>query len=755
MPSRARERLDVSAGHPLLTGRLDKICGFFRHSLRWNLHAAAFSIVAVMSEILQKVFSSLLTMFEFYSLRRLLRLSVACLVAFLSQPSLAAIQSIGDVSPDPATVTSTVDLILGNTSAGTTQIDGGSSVVSRDGYAGRTAGTYGTAFIGGESSSWTNRQLYIGEYGVGSLYLSDGADVVTNLNAYLGYRFGSTGNSAVDSLGSTWTVNHTLSVGYRGNSKLDITRGGAVSALDITIGDVTGSEGKIVLSLGSSKLTAAGSTIVGGYGKGTLEIYPSAVVDGGYVVVGADNADSRIAFSQGTLNAETLFAAADHLLGYGYITSHGLISDVELVFDQSHPLQQQLLIDRLPGQYISIDLDVDGTGAMGAGVRGNGSLRIADGVVVNSTGGYIGYHSGSNGVATIEGPGSSWNILSQIYIGYRGNGAVHVQNQGKLTIGSANFGANAYVGSEAAGSAALNISSGGSVEVYGDIELAQESGSSGVINLNGGVLQLHGGSILRASSATAAFNFTGGRLEGAGSIDVRVPFVQSGGTLAPGNLVGRTTILRGYTLDSGAIELDINGGSSTLQDSLSVNGQVNLLGANGVAEGVLEVSLGYAPAISSQFSVIQNDNSDAVIGQFANGSAVRALYEDKIYQFSINYAAGSSANDVVLTTQSSIIVGDFNSDGAVDAADYVVWRKLKGSSGAKYFGADGNGNGIVDDADLAQWRSHFDMRSGGGSGAEYESAKIPEPATITFFAILFGALGVKVRQRQFRNCLSK
>lgn len=52
--------------------------------------------------------------------------------------------------------------------------------------------------------------------------------------------------------------------------------------------------------------------------------------------------------------------------------------------------------------------------------------------------------------------------------------------------------------------------------------------------------------------------------------------------------------------------------------------------------------------------------------------------------------------------------GDYNQNGVVDAADYVVWRKTLGATGiTPYSGADGNGNGMVDDADYGVWRSHF------------------------------------------------
>ncbi len=49
--------------------------------------------------------------------------------------------------------------------------------------------------------------------------------------------------------------------------------------------------------------------------------------------------------------------------------------------------------------------------------------------------------------------------------------------------------------------------------------------------------------------------------------------------------------------------------------------------------------------------------------------------------------------------------GDYNRDGAVDAADYTVWRDAVGGAGG--LAADGTRNGIVDQEDYLLWRSNF------------------------------------------------
>jgi hypothetical protein len=66
--------------------------------------------------------------------------------------------------------------------------------------------------------------------------------------------------------------------------------------------------------------------------------------------------------------------------------------------------------------------------------------------------------------------------------------------------------------------------------------------------------------------------------------------------------------------------------------------------------------------------------------------------------------------------------GDYNQDATVGAADYVLWRKLLGTTGVPAFsGPDGNGNTIIDQGDYAVWTANFGKTlplPAAGSGAE-------------------------------------
>ena len=67
--------------------------------------------------------------------------------------------------------------------------------------------------------------------------------------------------------------------------------------------------------------------------------------------------------------------------------------------------------------------------------------------------------------------------------------------------------------------------------------------------------------------------------------------------------------------------------------------------------------------------------------------------------------------------------GDYNLDGFVDAADYVLWRKTLADNVAAYSGADGDGDGVIDQDDHTVWRANFgrSVPRGVGSMAAFVS----------------------------------
>ena len=61
------------------------------------------------------------------------------------------------------------------------------------------------------------------------------------------------------------------------------------------------------------------------------------------------------------------------------------------------------------------------------------------------------------------------------------------------------------------------------------------------------------------------------------------------------------------------------------------------------------------------------------------------------------------------------ILGDYNADNIVDAADHTLWKSTLGST--TDLRADGNKNGVIDTGDYSIWRDRLGQTSGGGAAA--------------------------------------
>jgi hypothetical protein len=76
---------------------------------------------------------------------------------------------------------------------------------------------------------------------------------------------------------------------------------------------------------------------------------------------------------------------------------------------------------------------------------------------------------------------------------------------------------------------------------------------------------------------------------------------------------------------------------------------------------------------------------------------------------------------------SVMLLGDYNNNGTVDSADYLVRRENVGA--ATLNNRDPNGMGAVGQADYDFWRAHFGNTAGSGSAAEVPAQSVPEPAS--------------------------
>jgi hypothetical protein len=274
---------------------------------------------------------------------------------------------------------------------------------------------------------------------------------------------------------------------------------------------------------------------------------------------------------------------------------------------------------------------------------------------------------------------------------------------------------------------AVDIGTG--AEVGGRIELT----GSANLTVNGlvqiastGVLGLSGGKLIAAqirNSVGGAFNFNGGTLH-VGTFTGNL--INANGVLAPGNSIGTTNIMGNYAQQAGAtLAIEISGLlPGTQHDRVDVTGNVSL-------DGKLQIALvdGFMPATNQTFTVL---SAAGLTGTFANVAVgQRLMTHDGTGTFVVDYGPGSPFGPNAIVISGFQLSGDFNNDGQVDVADYVVWRKGLGTTHS------------LNDFDL--WRARYgDSPSGGASSSE----PIAEPASVLLLSS--GALVARRRLRRLQ-----
>ena len=179
----------------------------------------------------------------------------------------------------------------------------------------------------------------------------------------------------------------------------------------------------------------------------------------------------------------------------------------------------------------------------------------------------------------------------------------------------------------------------------------------------------------------------------------------------------------------------VQSSNGTLQVELAGNlaGQFGRLQISGQAQlsGMLQVTLvnSFAPSAGQSFEIL---TATGGVSQTFQQLLLPALAPG--LEWDLSYGSRS----VLLQVISTVLPGDYNRDGLVDAADYVVWRKAAGQQVTPGTGADGNNDGWVDDGDFSVWKSNFGNMLAGGAAAD--DSAVPEPGIMMLAASMIYTL---------------
>jgi T5SS/PEP-CTERM-associated repeat protein len=541
----------------------------------------------------------------------------------------------------------------------------------------------------------------------------------------------------------------TLNVQGSGSS---VTQTGAVS---LTIGH---------FATGTAAINV-GTTVSGGRfttGTGLTAIHATGVVSiGNGANIGAFNANGNVTITGGLLQrgagsdfnladgkTMTVQSSGEARFTGGYTTANNAIYNVSAA-----------LLETVTGSLVirnGAQLNVEHGGTVASAsfldiavTGGNGTLTV-DGVGSSATGAAPGLHSWALNGRTADvtfrnsATGSFLGGINLAGSATAGTTAtVDVVSDADLTIGPLVMAAlggattSATLTVDGAGSSLMQIggsattighSATGSASLLVQNNSSFTSGTGVILVEDTGTIELNSGAVFDALGTIelsgGSFNFLGGTLH----VDQFIgDLVNQGGTLAPGHSPGSTTLHGDYTqLAAATLEIELGGTTmGTQYDTLDIGGATTLA-------GTLEVLLvnSFVPSLGNAFQILTYGG--AVNGVF--DSVILPALADLAWDTSTLYTTGE------IRVADASLPGDFNGDGSVDAADYVIWRKGLGT--------------IYTQDDYDDWRANFGglaPGAGASAGAQATKTGVPEPASCILLLILAAGLAEGAGRRSARG----
>ena len=210
-------------------------------------------------------------------------------------------------------------------------------------------------------------------------------------------------------------------------------------------------------------------------------------------------------------------------------------------------------------------------------------------------------------------------------------------------------------------------------------------------------------------------------------------------------IVNRTT---------GLVQLQNNSSAPIVIDGYRIKSALSSLNSTGW-NSLQDQAFGGSPGnpVWAELGAVSGELSEGFFGGSSSLSIGESLNLGTAYNASIDahdlsfqfHVAGSDltlTNGIINYLIAGGVAGDYNENGIVDTADYVVWRKHFGQTFLLPNEGSGQSTGMVDEQDYNFWRSRFGATSGSASGMLQGALNVPEPITLwlcaSAAAIAFG-----------------
>ena len=551
-------------------------------------------------------------------------------------------------------------LVVGDTGTGALTLTGTLGTTGQTSI-GNAPGIAGTVDVGNFGNLNTGTFLEVGTSGSGTLNVSNGGQVTSATTTALAVYPGSFGQVNVSGLGGAvgtlparLSAGASLFVGYQGPAVCTVGSGGVVTVGgQLSCGELPGGSGAFVLAQGGTLNVGGADGIRTGTGEpgfylsgGTLKVTGSTLTStlpmvctnntlidtsgvncvldgalsgaGGFTKIGGGilylNVPNSYAGGS-TLYGGQIVVPAANSLGTGAISVLGGSLYSSGIFSRDVPII------------------VDGAGtSLGAasyieiGAGDAGSLAVTNGAQVStpSSIAFAVLPGGTSGSASVTGAGSSLACGTTMYLGYQGSGF-------------------------------LNVASGGSVGVGGQLLLGTTNTGAGTFTLNpGGTLNVGGTNGIAKGSGTAGFYLSGGTLKITGSdLTSALPMMLSQFSLI--DTSGVTCTLSGPLSGTGGIAK--NGGGT-----LTLSGANTYTGTTAVFAGTLVVG---SPTLADTADVALSSGTVLHL-PFTGADTVRRFTIDGLVQSTGTWGslASTATHKTALITGPGILA--VSSNGAAD-----------------------------------------------------------------------------------------
>lgn len=506
----------------------------------------------------------------------------------------------------------TRDIVVGRKGGAALNIITGGAVESANAYVAKEAGTASVTVEGGGSTMTLASTLFVGyETGTqGQVSVAAGGEIRSKAFR-LGEFAGSSGTLVVIGADSAVTVSAdsamagsgTMFVGSGGAATLAVHDAGSVATDHLYVGDQRTSIGNVYIGGTGSKVNAAKSLVIGGAGRGSVEVaggaslaattvfIASSAGSNGVLTIGAPSGQTAV--SAGGVSATNIdFGAGDGTIVLNHSeTDYGLSADIA----GAGRVIAENGVTTLSGHNIYSGGTTISSGILKGKATSFGSGQIANDsrLVVDGAGILANTITGSG---TIEKTGSG-NLILAADNSYSGNTTI---SAGALVGSAKSFGSsdivnNAQLVLDGGGTFSNVVSGTGSFEKTGSGNLVMTGNSTytGATEVSSGKLSVNG------SLASAVSVRSGATLGGSGTVGGLT--VASGGTLSPGNSIGTITSTGDVTFADGSsyvVEIDPSGSS----DRLVVGGTVTI-GSN-VSLVVMPLASHSAYTVGTQYPIL-------------------------------------------------------------------------------------------------------------------------------------------------------